>query len=340
MASRVYFDSKVIRDYFFERAKNHSGSRTWVEFYDCCNKRKNLMEYYRFGQLTLPYYFFDNLCNFLPKDLIIFFKSKIKYKDKNWGCAKGGIITYNQHKEIFERGRSIAIRNIRLRESEHTFDINMPLSEELCEFLGCLIGDGFTNKYNRTGHTQFAGDSRFDRRYYTEVIIPIACKLFNLKSPYIRTKKNSLWVTFYSKNLFKFLTKRFNIPSGVKFDKVLIPAEILKAEQNLWIACIRGIFDTDGCIFFDKRKIYKEPYIRIELHMHNEKLIEQIYYCLKSLDINVKKLSTKTRLQIIGKKSVCAFLEKVGFSNNRHRNRLAEFFPKLEKTTCRLQVNS
>ena len=50
-------------------------------------------------------------------------------------------------------------------------------------------------------------------------------------------------------------------------------------------------------------------------------------------------VGTKTRLQIIGKKSVQEFLRKVGFSNNRHRNRIAKFFPELEKITSALQIN-
>ena len=62
--------------------------------------------------------------------------------------------------------------DVPLHKLKYDFEFNMPLSEELCEFLGCFIGDGFTNKYNRTGQTQFAGDSRFDQQYYKEIIIP------------------------------------------------------------------------------------------------------------------------------------------------------------------------
>ncbi|MFA4855260.1 MAG: LAGLIDADG family homing endonuclease [archaeon] len=338
--ARIYFDSDEIRCSFFENVKAFSGSESWTEFYHYCNKRKNLMEYYRFGQLTMPLQLFDMLCEILPKKLVAFFRSGAKRQDENWGRVKAGFATYNKHKSIFEEGRSIAIKKNYLRQLKTSFDANMPLSEELCEFLGCFIGDGFTNKCNRTGQIQFAGDSRFDRAYYNSTIIPIARKLFALKSPYIRVKNNSLWVNFYSKRLFEFLTERFNMPAGVKFDKVMIPEEILGSETSLLVACIRGIFDTDGCIYFDKRKIYKEPYIRIELNMHNERLIEQISCCLKDLDINVKKLSNGWRLQIIGKKSVQQFLEKVGFSNNKHRNRIAAQYPSLEKITNKLQLNS
>ena len=338
MAFRAFFDSKVVRDSFFEEIKRNMQFKSWQNFYRYCCKRRNLMEYYRFGHLTMPSKFFDRLCDLLPKESLDFYRTKVNYRSEKWGCVKGGNTTYNLHKEIFEKGRNTAIRKNRLRALRYRFDINIPLSEELCEFLGCFIGDGFTNIYSRTPVIQFAGDRRFDLQYYEDTIIPIARRLFNVKGAYTRLKDNALWVSFYSKSIFKLLTERFGMPVGIKFDKVLIPDEVLNANPNMLTACIRGIFDTDGCVFFDKRPIYREPYIRVELHLYNGMLISQIGHCLRDLGINVKMLSAKTRLQIIGKDSVKQFLEKVGFSNNRHRDRISEFFPSLERITKKLEL--
>jgi len=244
--------------------------------------------------------------------------------------VKGGVETYKRHKEIFDSGRKLGSASPKKMIS---FDFNQPLSEGLCEFIGCFIGDGCAGNYGKQYLIDFAGDSRFDREYYFNTIIPIAKKFFNAKKACIKEKGNIFGARFYSKSLFGFLTQRFRLPSGVKFDKVMIPEEIINAGKEMRVACLRGIFDTDGCIFYDRRKAYKNPYMRITLEMHNESLIGQVSAELGRLGVKSKVLNDKNILQITSKENVKAFLETVGFSNPRHRNRIRAIYPELEKVT-------
>ena len=56
----------------------------------------------------------------------------------------------------------------------------MPLSEELCEFVGAVIGDGFTNVYGHLYQTQITGDKVLDFKYYFDRLKPICEKIFNI----------------------------------------------------------------------------------------------------------------------------------------------------------------
>jgi len=266
---------------------------------------------------------FQKLCALLSPEEHQKFLAAIGKKSANWGQVIGGKKTLLRHPEILKKGRKKALRIN--SKPKYDFDINLKLSPKMAEFVGAFIGDGFTAKYQSGGKfiymTQFTGDSRFDTGYYKNVICPTAQRNFNYKKDNMKSKKNVLRVNFYSKRLFEFLTVRLNLPSGKKSSTVLIPNEIF-GSNKLAVKCIRGIFDTDGCVFFDKRPAYKAPYARISLKMFNPPLIDQIFSKLCELKLSAEKLGTGKEIQIIGPKNVKLFLTKIGFSNDRHFQKL------------------
>jgi len=196
-------------------------------------------------------------------------------------------------------------------------DKEQPLSKELCEFIGAIIGDGFTNKYGTHYITQFTGHRKLDYNYYKKHIIPLSKKIFDLREKTVE-KDNWIRVNFYSKELFLLLTKRFNIPRGKKSKTVKIPSEILNSNKDFLRKTIRGIYDTDGYFYYDKRKIYKNPYPIIDLHMNNLPLLEQIKECLLKFKIKSTIRAKQTHLLIYGKVETKRFLEDIGFKNQRH----------------------
>ena len=206
------------------------------------------------------------------------------------------------------------------------FDLNMPLSVELCEFIGAFIGDGFTNKYGRHHLVEFTGDARQDKEYLLNHIGKNANALFALHyCPYFSKAHNGMRIRFHNKQLFQFLTERFGMPKGKKCYTVKIPNEVLVARSELLSATIRGIFDTDGGLYIDNRPIYRKPYLRMELHMINPPLLNQVQTHLEKVGVKSKILSGGTRLQIMGKENVSDYLKKIGFSNRRHLDRLSKY---------------
>ena len=325
---RIYFKKNEIRNRFFKDIIKNSKLNTWKELRAKLNIPRTNLENYRKGKSTLPKEVYENLNLILPPILRNYYSTKINSKEDVWGKIKGGKNNYIKNKHLYDLNREKAWDANRKKFNIEKIDINIPLDINFYEVLGAFIGDGFLNIYQNNKYIiQFAGDSRYDLNYYEEKIIPLIKNLTNRK-PHIRIKENSMWITFYSKYLLKILTERFSMPKGKKCYRVRIPYDVLK-DKNKLIPTLRGIFDTDGCVFFDKRKIYKKPYIRIALQLANKDLIEQISNELNFLGIfhtrhdreNVGDNGAYT-IQINGISKVKKYCKIIGFSNQRHLKKL------------------
>ena len=210
---------------------------------------------------------------------------------------------------------------------KYNFDETMELTSELCEFVGAVIGDGSLEKFPRTGRIHITGDRVLDKSYYLDHLSEISKLLFNI-SPKIYEKENTLRLNIYSKKLFEMMHLRFTIPHGKKAYTVLIPDEILASKKKFINSTIRGVFDTDGGVSFDKRKIYKQPYIRLNHTSASKGLIKQISRVLWSYCINhsIHKKDKTYMIQINGKRMVSSFVQKIGFSNKRHKDKIKKHF--------------
>ncbi|MEK6936618.1 MAG: LAGLIDADG family homing endonuclease [Nanoarchaeota archaeon] len=324
MNKRIIFDSNEFRNLFFEKVLESFNIKKWGEVRKLFSIPKSTFEFYRNGRLTIPENLYELLIkNFDEKDKL-FFSKKIKFLDSCWGNVKGGKITYSKYKEIFDKGRKKAILS-RKKKAENKFNVHMPLNCELSYFIGLFIGDGFTNKYKRTYITEFTGDKRTEKLFYLNYITNTVQNLFNL-TPRILIVPNENTIRFilYSKALFKMITQRFKIHAGRKSLTVLIPDEILNSNSEIIKACVRGIYDAEGCVFFDKRKVYKKPYVRIELHMNNLAILNQVHKLLKGFQIKstLGIIKNNLRVTIYTKEEVKKFIKEIGFFNPKQLEKL------------------
>lgn len=206
------------------------------------------------------------------------------------------------------------------------YDWHQSLSLPLAELIGAFIGDGFSGCYRSGFMTQFTGDATLDKEYFTTFLIPALKASGPQINPRLRVIHNVLRLTVYSRDFHDFFVKRLGFNSGKKGESAVIPKEVLSSGQDIVCACIRGVFDTDGTIYFDKRSVYHKPYPRIELHMRSEILLIQIRTFLESLHIIARVNDNNNRLQINGFKNCRSFVYKVGFTNKRHKDKLAVLF--------------
>lgn len=309
---RILFSDENTRNLFFIKLRDLFG--TWTNLRKEYNLYKSRLESFMVGRLSIPEQLFTQFLTHLNKHDQKFFLRQVTFKEKNWGQKKGGLITYKKHKEIFQKGRVLG----GLKTWYH-FDININLDKALCELIGAFIGDGFTNQYRTSYVFQITGDAKLDKVYYLKVLVPIIKKMSSSSNPIISVIDNTMRLTINSKELFLLFTKRFKFIPGKKVYSVKIPEEIINSGRvELLNACIRGIFDTDGTVFFDKRIAYKQPYVRIGLHMKSKGLIRQVQAQLNKQGINAKVTKNVELLQINGVASCSKFMEKVGFSNPRH----------------------
>lgn len=318
---RIYFESKKIRKTFFEKVLEFNHIDKWNDFIIKFNVPRKTLDSYKNGRLTIPYELYKKITINFHRDLVTFFEKNILYRNSNWGRVKGGISTYSKHKEIFQNGRKKA--TLIRRESIINIDINILLNKELSYFIGLFIGDGFTNKYGRYYLIQFTGDKRKEKFYYSEIISKISKELFNY-TPIIKEEHdtNALRVNFYSLYLFKLITERFKIKAGRKSKEVLIPQEIFNSSEEILLACIAGIYDAEGCFYYDKRKYYKTPYPAIALHMNNPQLIKQISDIFIKTKIKHSFTKNYSTLYIYGKSNIKSFLSKINLLNPKYKSKI------------------
>lgn len=323
MEKRIIFNSTEVRNLFFQKVLERYNLKDWNNLKELLKISRCSLSNYRNGRLTLPENIYTKLILKFKGNDRVFFSKNISFLNNDWGRVKAGKVTYSRHKNIFDKGRNKAIEII--RKKVHRFDINLPLNYELSYFIGLFIGDGFTNRYNRYYITQLTGDKRFERDFYYGLITDYSKHLFDL-IPVIHKGKNTNALRFnlYSKDLFSLITERFKIAAGRKSKTVLIPQEILNSNSNIIKACIRGLYDAEGCIFFDKREPYKKPYVRIVLHMNNLLILRQVSELLKSFGIycTFSKIKDNLALTIYGEEQVKKFFKEIGFSNPKHLKKL------------------
>jgi hypothetical protein len=166
-----------------------------------------------------------------------------------------------------------------------TIIIPTSITSELAEETGWHIGDGSMNFYNQDGKLkgiyQLRGHIEDDKPHYIERIKPIFKLLYNLdislrEMPSTRVFGFQIW----NDELVKFKEK-LGLPLGKKI-KVTIPSVFLE-NNELKIAVVRGIFDTDGRVYLEKKN--NKLYPRLQITTISEKLAIQLLNIINSLGI-------------------------------------------------------
>ncbi|MBN2014117.1 MAG: hypothetical protein JW778_02960 [Candidatus Altiarchaeota archaeon] len=140
------------------------------------------------------------------------------------------------------------------------------------------------------------------------------------KEPLLRFRKNerNVDLAYFSKQLYNLLIEIGMIPSP-KRNRAVIPPFILN--KNLERPFLRGLFDTDGCLVFDKQHRDVHYYPRIEIKMRPCPMREQLQDILADLNfryVTSKQANGSLRIQINGKDTFERWINEVGFNNKKH----------------------
>ncbi len=185
--------------------------------------------------------------------------------------------------------------------------------------------DGARFRIGLTGHPIL------DRGYYN-YLSEIAYRTFG-KRPYkFKVHYGGLCFILQQKGAFLFL-KKIGLPSGPKARTITIPKPILRKGWKYTRCTIRGIFDTDGTLFFSK-KTYKEPvYPTIEISTSSGALARQLsdILCRHSFRVSMRRhlreYSTGAEYHIAmhGVKMLEKWFNEVGSSNSRHMDKFLKY---------------
>lgn len=209
---------------------------------------------------------------------------------------------------------------LRYPNKSHRKKVILPSeSIELAEFFGIMIGDG---GINNPWQANISLNAELDLEY-SDYISKLAENLFDIKPAIIKTKtKNTLVLKLSSITLIDFLVRK-GLPRGNKLKWGLrIPKWIIE-NKSYRQACVRGLMDTDGCLYIHKHKSkYGKVYNNIGLNFssYSPELISQVAEIFQESDIKPHISKKGTGIFVYKLDSIEKYLEAFGTSNDRIRS--------------------
>jgi len=317
---RVLFYRGVQKEFLVDAIKIAGSRQTLTSKLDVS---VNTLKKWVSEERTLPYGVFVKLLAKFPE--LDAYKNKIvEIRNDNWGQIKGGKKSINAikikfgYQEIKKRQRNGGLSTAK------KFKILPKMTPKLIEFLGILYGDGWLGKYSYKNKKHWwvgvCGNS-VDDKEYLKYVCDLTLKLFGRK-PYYKEKKNvkAGYIILTSKSLVNYFQDRFGFPIGLKKGRLKIHDNIKNSNWEMFKNFIRGLFDTDGSIYWDKNIGYKKPYPIIEITSIENEILD---YISKRLNKNgFTSFLGRNRLILKGFNNLELWKKEIKPSNSKHIKRM------------------
>lgn len=212
------------------------------------------------------------------------------------------------------------ISTLKYPNKSHRKKISIPnYSVELAEFFGIMIGDG---GINNDWQASISLNSELDLKY-SDYISNLAKKLFDITPSIRKTKaKNTLVLKLSSTTLVDFLVNK-GLPRGNKLKWGLKIPEWIMEDRLYQQACVRGLTDTDGCLYIHRHKSkYGKEYNNIGYNFSScsPELISQVAEILQDNNIAPHISKKGTGIFLYKVSSIEEYLKTFGTSNDRIRS--------------------
>lgn len=195
-------------------------------------------------------------------------------------------------------------------------------SEHLAEFIGIMLGDGCVcSPYQ----VSVAFNGQIDREYarYVQQLIN---NLFGISSTMQIRKDSSANIIISAINLVKFLEK-VGIKKGNKVaNQVDIPDWIFE-KKEYQIGCLRGLFDTDGCVYKHNYRVGGKlySYLKMSFRNYSVPLLKSIKQMSEHLGLH-PVIDTKHQTVYINRaKEVKKYFLDIKTSNPRYLEKFNKF---------------
>lgn len=241
------------------------------------------------------------------------------------GRIKGGQVSQQRRKAYPERYQNCNLTKV----------FSFPKkSIELSELVGILLGDGGITHDQMRVYLGYEADT--DYSYFVSDLI----KHLFYETPKVCFSKSKekidvriLQITGVS--LVAFLIK-IGLGTG---NKVTRQAEVPKwVKENLGysIACLRGLIDTDGGVYFHHHKTGGHEYFNVGLTFTNRSfpLVKFAYETLKQTGFNPKL--KPSGIYLYREAEVLKYAQEISFHNKHHLERLNQYLKEKTRKDARV----
>lgn len=245
-------------------------------------------------------------------------------------ASKGGHVRMKIYGDLGtqEGRRKGGLASIKTHIREHTgFKVLRTIeepdrSEYLAELIGILIGDGHLSAFQVSMTT----NSRTDMEHAI-FVQKLFKRLFKLSAKVTARKyENAVNVVVSSKGLVNYLNK-CGMPVGNKIKNGLAVPPWIYSNLNYQKAFIRGLFDTDGCIYLDRHLIRGKLYQHLgwTITSYASALVEGIIKILVNLDFKPTFRPSQKSVFLRRGRDIKRYFSLIGTHNPKHFNRFQSF---------------
>ena len=208
------------------------------------------------------------------------------------------------------------IASLKYPKKSHRKEVLLPkFSAELAEFCGIMMGDGgINNPWQATITLNAVADASYAK------YVSVLCKKLFGTVPAVRMRRTSkaLVISLASTSVVDFLVKN-GLSRGNKLKQGLrIPSWIL-TKKSYRTACVRGLVDTDGCLYIHTHKVAGHVYRNIGLNFKSlsPELIFQMLSIFEECGIIPHITKRGSDIYLYRAEDVAKYLKIFGTSNER-----------------------
>ncbi len=197
-------------------------------------------------------------------------------------------------------------------------EISIPeVSSELAEYVGVILGDGGISAAQVTVTLHHKDDLE-----YAAFVTNLTERLFSVKPSVYHLEEKSVNVIVVSRvELVRYLNS-IGLQTGNKVAHQVDMPDWVKENSEFSIACLRGLIDTDGCVFTHAyaSKNHEYSYKKIDFTSASAPLRNSVFAILQSLGMN-PRLTNRNGVRLESKGDVTRYFEIIGSHNPKHLNR-------------------
>ena len=327
MDERIGTSRKKQRN-FFQSIKAVSGLR-WLELARLCNVSDRTLRDWARGRYTSPYV----ISNLLSVRFSVALPEISRILKPYWYVKKssrlGGLARHKKHGLLGDsetRSRGGINSQARRRKDPEKYrllgcnvakQISVPsFSKELAELCGILLGDGGMTD----SQIRITLNKKTDANY-GKFVARLLAKIFKEK-PAVGFYRNVITLTLSGVNLVKAMEK-IGLQRGNKVaHQVSIPKWILQ-NKEFAKACVRGLIDTDGGVYFHRHISGGRRYMHFGLTFtnHSKRLIQGLQNILEKNNF-VPSTNNPKKIYIYKLREVERYFNVIGSHNPKHTERL------------------
>ncbi len=347
MQKRVFF-LKGNQKRFIESIRTIS-NLSWRDLSKKLNIKDGTLKSYTFELASIPYETFKLMINLIDeKEVDILKKYNARIDDEIMFIGRK--VIGEQKKKFGNIDITFTNKNLDIDTSKVNYslvdkkkNIILPnkITPELAEEIGMHYGDGFLSaeRYDY----RLKGNQYDEIKYYQEYILPLFNKLYNIQVN-LKDFKTSYGFEITSKALWQFKTKIMGIKPGNK-EYIVFPETLKVNNVEILTSFLRGLFDTDGSLYFKTRYGYKKYYPEIKLELFSKQLIKEVGEILNMLGLNpnvyIKENAGIITLNGIG--CLKRYENLIGWSSQKNLNKLNDWknrYSELNNGGCRPMVKT